>query len=211
MFLFEWFVEVLKELRRVYDDNLSFGGPAKRMGRQLRIMYGRGEIDRATFLKLRNNLEKGYYIEGDLKMYHRQAIFRLEREGKNVEHHANPQIARSLEALYHNRAVLEEIRLEMRQALKTIEITQDWFQKQASAVHESAQQALPDETAARSLLEVRHDLLERAAFLKNRSRVVQQNIRQVDILEAELGMAEAELMLLETQEHYSAVKLALRR
>jgi hypothetical protein len=211
MFLIEWLWDVLKELRRLYMDNLSSGGPSGRMEKQLRIMYGRGEIDRATFLKLRNSIEKGYYIEGELKMYHRQAIARLELEGKYLEHHFNDDISRGLDSLYLNRAVLEEVRLEMNQALKVIEQTRAWLQEQVEAAHANAQSALPDEKTARALLEIRQDLLERIQFLDSRSKIIQQNIHQIDLLEAELGVYEAELMLAESQEHYASARLALHR
>ncbi len=211
MFLFEWLLEVFQELRRIYLDNLASGGPARRMWRQLRIMYGSGEIDRPTFFRLRNNLEKGYYIEGDLQMYHRKAEARQGMEGKYLVGHTDREIARSLDDLYLNRAVLEEVRLEMKQALKVMETTQEWIQKQAGAIQENAQSALPNEADARAFLEIRQDLLERIQYLKSRSNSAKQNMRQIDMMEAELGMYEAELMLLESQEHYAAVKLALHR
>ncbi len=211
MFLFEWLAAVFQELRRIYVDNLASGGPARRMERQLRIMFGRGEIDRPTFFRLRNNLEKGYYIEGDLQMYHRKAEARQGMEGKYLVGHTDREIARSLDDLYLNRAVLEEVRLEMKQALKVMETTQEWIQKQAGAIQENAQSALPNEADARAFLEIRQDLLERIQYLKSRSNSAKQNMRQIDMMEAELGMYEAELMLLESQEHYAAVKLALHR
>jgi prefoldin subunit 5 len=211
MFLFEWLLEVFRELRRIYLDNLASGGPSRRMWRQLRIMYGRGEIDRPTFFRLRSNLEKGYYIEGDLQMYHRRAEARLVTEGKYLVGHTDPEIAHSLDNLYLNRAVLEEVRLEMKQALRVMASTQEWIQQQAGTIQENAQRALPNEADARAFLEIRQDLLERIQYLKSRSNAVQQNMRQIDMLEAELGMYEAELMLLESQEHYAAVKLALHR
>lgn len=211
MFLFEWLRDVLQELRTLYEDNLSSGGPARRMERQLRIMYGRGEINKKIFFELLNSLEKGYFIEGELKMYHRQAVVRLQMEGKFVDHHFNAEIGRGLENIYMNRARLEEVRLEMSQALKTIEVNRVWIQQQAAAIRENALTALPDESSARALLEVRQDLLERAKMMERRGQAVQQNLRQLDTLEAELGMAEAELMLVESQEHYAKVKLALYR
>ncbi len=211
MFLFDWVFEVFNQLGRFFNENLGSGGPAGHMGRQLRIMYGRGEIDRPTFFRLRNNLEKGYFIEGDLQMYHRKAEARLVTEGKYLAGHTDPEIARSLDNLYLNRAVIEEVRLEMKQALRVMESTQEWIQKQAGAVQENAQNALPDEAGARAFLEIRQDLLDRIQYLKNRSTTAQQNMRQIDMLEAELGMYEAELMLLESQEHYTAVKMALHR
>jgi hypothetical protein len=211
MYLFEWLREVFEELSRIYQDNFATGGPGRKMGKELRIMYGRGEIDRATFFKLRDSLEKGYYIEGDLKMYHRKATIRLEMEGKYLEHHFDTEIARSLDNLYLNRAVLEEVRLEMKQAMKALETTQGWIQKQAGAMQEDAQAALPNEAAARSYLEIRQDLLDRIQYLKSRTNTAQENARQIDMLEAELGMYEAELMLLESREHFAAVKLVLHR
>ena len=211
MFLFEWLMAVFQELRRIYMDNLASGGPARRMERQLRTMYGRGEIDRSTFFRLRSNLEKGYYIEGDLQMYHRKAEARQGMEGKYLVGHTDPEIARSLNNLYLSRAVLEEVRLEMGRALQMMETTQEWIQKQAGANQENAQNALPNEADARAFLEIRLDLLERIQYLKSRANAAQQNMRQIDMLEAELDMYEAELMLLESQEHYAAVKLALHR
>jgi hypothetical protein len=211
MFLFEWLLEVFQELRRIYTDNLGSGGPPGKMAKQLRIMYGRGEIDKATFLKLRNSLEKGYYIDGELRMYHRQATARMALEGKYVEHHFDTEISRGLDRLYLNRAVLEEVRLEMKQALQVIQTTRAWLQNQVAITHASAQNALPDEGTARALLEICQDLLERIRYLDNREKVIQQNMHQIDLLEAELGVYEAELILAESQEHYAATRLALHR
>jgi hypothetical protein len=132
-------------------------------------------------------------------------------EGKFIDHHFNAQIARGLDRLYLNRAVLEEVRLEMKQALKVMEQTRAWLQKQVDENHASAQNVLPDEAAARAFLEIRQDLLERIQFLEHRSTSAQQNLRQIDLLEAELGVYEAEMLLAESQEHYSSTRLALHR
>lgn len=207
MFLFEWIAEVFNELYRFMADNFSSGGPAKRMERQLRIMYGRGEIDQKTFFRLRASLEKGYFIEGELQTAHHQGIVRLQREGRYIEHHFDPEIRRGLEQIYLKRAMLDEVRYEMNQALKALGAQREWMTRQADAVRDEAQLALPDEAAARAFLEIRQDLLDRLNALDRRALQVQQDLRQIDVLAAELGMYEAELMLVDSQEHYASARL----
>ncbi len=208
MFLIEWILEVFKELHRFYVENLSSGGPVGRMQRQLRLLYGRGEIDKITFHKLRNYLSKGYSIEAEIKMSHRQSIARLEAKGMFADQHSNSEIARSLDQLYINRAILEEVRLEMRYALQVIETTSQWLQKQVEITYKNAQSALPHEEAARGFLEIRHDLMERVQYLNNRTQAIHKNLQQIDMLEAELGVYEAELILVEAQEHFVASRPA---
>src|SRR5512133_450667 len=145
MFVFEGLRGVRSELSRWYADNWGPGGPARRMGWQLRVMYGRGEIDHEVFFRLRSSLEKGYFIEGELQTYHHQGILRLQREGKYVEHHFDPVVSRSLESIYYHRARLAEVRYEMAQALESMAAQREWIHKQAEAIRESAQAALPDE------------------------------------------------------------------
>ena len=49
MFLTEFFQAIIDELRRVYEDYLTFEGPTDRLRKKLRVMYGRGEINREEF------------------------------------------------------------------------------------------------------------------------------------------------------------------
>lgn len=209
MFLFEWIAEVFRELARVYQDNWGFGGPAGRMQRQLRVMFGRGEIDQMTFLRLRDSLDKGYYIEGELHTLHRQGALRLQMEGRYIDHHFDAQVARALENLYINRAMLAEARHAMTQALATIQAQRAWMDRQAEGIRQNAQQALPDEAAARGFLEIRYDLLEQQRLLESRAALVQHNLRQMDTLEGELGVYESDLLLADSRESYASVNLAI--
>ncbi len=214
MFLIEWVSEVLKEFQRLFEENLGSGGPYARMQKQLRLLYGRGEIDQNTFLKLRRNLNMGYSIDGELRLVHRQSIIRLEAEGRLVNNgfgtgQSDSEIERSLDQLYINRAILEEVRLELKYALHVIETTGTWLQHQVETTYEKAQIALPNEEAARGFLELRHDLQERIQYLNQRSQFVHKNLLQVDALEAELGIYEAELILADTQEYYLTARMAI--
>ncbi len=211
MYLIEWFFDAIQTLYESLKDNFSSGGPNRQMARQLRLMFGRGEIDAKTFFNLRTSLEKGYYIAGELQMYHRQGMARLQAEGKYPDHFFNPEVKRSLDQLYLRRAMLAEARLEMNQALRIIDSQRKWVRQQADTIRAEAMQSLPDKSSARTFLEIREDLLDQSSILEQRASQVRQQLRKLESLAARLGVYESELLLVDSKEHYVNIDLALRQ
>lgn len=211
MFLQEFFEAAVDELRRFIEETLSVQGPTHRLRRQLRMMYGRGEVPRETFYQLLGKLEKGYYIEGELKSLHRQAVRRMEIEGRAGFHSHDRDVSRSLDRLAIHRAIIEETRMRLNLALSQVQTQRQWAGQQADDFMQRAKAAMPDETSARALLEVRLQLLDHSQLLEQRAAALQNDLLRVDALEMRLGMYEAELMIADSRERLAREELSLLR
>ena len=130
MFLSDFFRALYNEVRRFYDENLSFQSPSDRLRRKLRIMYGQREIEKDTFFKLRHKLDEGYFIEGDLTYLHRQAEQRVAMGELPARPSVSPDMEYIIDQLYLNRAVIEESREEVQSALRLLIDNRAWLVKQ---------------------------------------------------------------------------------
>lgn len=175
------------------------------------MMYGRGEVPRETFYQLLGKLEKGYYIEGELKSLHRQAVRRMEIEGRAGFHSHDRDVSRSLDRLAIHRAIIEETRMRLNLALSQVQTQRQWAGQQADDFMQRAKAAMPDETSARALLEVRLQLLDHSQLLEQRAAALQNDLLRVDALEMRLGMYEAELMIADSRERLAREELSLLR
>ncbi|NLG96255.1 MAG: hypothetical protein GX491_02735 [Chloroflexi bacterium] len=211
MFLQEFFEAAVDELRRFIEETLSVQGPTHRLRRQLRMMYGRGEVPRETFYQLLGKLEKGYYIEGELQSLHRQAVRRMEIEGRAGFHSHNREIARSLDRLAIHQAIIDETRMRLNLALSQVQTQRQWARQQADDFMQRAKAAMPDETSARALLEVRLQLLDHSHLLEQRAAALQNDLLRLEALEMRLGMYEAELMIADSRERLAREELSLLR
>lgn len=211
MFLQEFFQAIFDELRHVYEEYLSFDGPTDRLRKKLRIMYGRGEIGREKFYQLSNMLDRGYYVEGELMSLHHQAQNRMGVEGRMSDRAYNFEIARGLDTVYLNRAMLEEVRSEMQTVLKAVGAQRQWTEQQAQDFWTRAQAALPDETAARSYLEIRQQLLDHLQLLNQRLKTMQQDLDKINALDAQVRLYETELMIVDSRERLATVEVSVHR
>lgn len=211
MFLQEFFETAVDELRRFIEETISVQGPTHRLKRQLRIMYGRREISRETFFQLLGQLEKGFYIEGELQSLHRQAVRRMEIEGRAGFLPHSPEIARGLDRLAFHRGIIEETRLSLNLALRQVKVQRQWTGQQVEDFMQRAKAAMPDETAARALLEIRLQLLDHSQLLDQRAAALQNDILRIEALEMRLGMYEAELLIAESRERIAREELSLLR
>lgn len=204
MFLQEFFQTIAQEIETLYQEHFSLDGPTARLRKKLRIMYGRGEIDRETFFRLKSRLDLGYYIEGELQSLHRQAVQRRKGEGL-------VELGRSLEQVYMNLARLEEARAAIRAALGTIASEQAWADRQIEEFWEQAQAALPDEGEARAYLEVRQQLMGHREGLEQRAKAVRQDLRRIDQLEAGLRMSESRLVVAQSRGQLVQEEISIRK
>ena len=211
MFLTEFFQAVGDELRRLYADYLSFDGPTDRMRRDLRLMYGRGEITRDKFYQLKNMLDRGYYIEGELASLHHQAVNRRGLEGQTFDRPKSLDVSRSLDYVHINRAMLEEVRAEMRWAYHTVETQRQWMGQQVEDFYQRAQSAVADEDTARRYLEIRQQLIEQLQVLDQRFKMLQQELHRIDVLEAQLRLSESELMIVDSRERLAGVEVSVHK
>ena len=189
---------IFKELQDFYQDNLRQQDPFKQMGRQLSLLYGRGEISRDKFFLLRDKLYQGQNIQEELEVAHRIGVLRMEERGERLIRQSNSEIARSLERLYLDRALLEEVRFETQRSIDILKDEANWARQQAESTHQAAQAAITNEAEARSLLNIWQDLLELAEDLERRVQLVRNSLRRINALEARIRAYEAELKALDS-------------
>lgn len=187
-----------KELQNFYQDNLRQKDPFERMGRQLRLLYGRGEISRDKFFLLRDKLYQGQDIQEELDIAHRIGVLRLEERGERLIRQSDFEIARSLERLYLDRALLDEVRFETERSIDILQDEANWARQQAESTHQAAQAAITNEAEARSLLNIWQDLLELAEDLERRVQLVRHSLRRINALEARIRAYDAELKALDS-------------
>jgi hypothetical protein len=202
----EFFEALIREFEAFVDTVLRAEGPADRLRRELRVLFGRGDLDPAAYFRLLGRLEQGHYIEGELRVLQRQARNRRPELPAGA---SRAPLDRSLEKVYLNRARLFEARSAMQHALHVLESERAWLERQAQDFYLRAQQALPDETAARGELEIRQACLEQAAGISARLARAQQELRALAALEARLRFAETDLLLLRSREQAAAVELSI--
>jgi len=197
---------IYKELQDFYRDHLRQQDPDERMGKQLRLMYGRGEITKDKFFLLRDKLYQGQAIQQELETAHRIAVLRLEEGGERLIRPSNREIARSLERLYLDRALLEEVRFETEQSIGVLQEEANWSRQQAESTRQAAQTAISNEAEARSLLNIWQDLLELAEDLERRVQLVRHSLSHINALEARLRAYEAELKALDSSGHLEEIR-----
>ena len=197
---------IYKELQDFYRDHLRQQDPDERMGKQLRLMYGRGEITKDKFFLLRDKLYQGQAIQQELETAHRIAVLRLEEGGERLIRPANREIARSLERLYLDRALLEEVRFETEQSIGVLQDEANWSRQQAESTRQAAQTVISNEAEARSLLNIWQDHLELAEDLERRVQLVRHSLSHINALEARLRAYEAELKALDSSGHLEEIR-----
>lgn len=197
---------IYKELQDFYRDHLRQQDPDERMGKQLRLMYGRGEITKDKFFLLRDKLYQGQAIQQELETAHRIAVLRLEEGGERLIRPSNREIARSLERLYLDRALLEEVRFETEQSIGVLQDEANWSRQQAESTRQAAQTVISNEAEARSLLNIWQDHLELAEDLERRVQLVRHSLSHINALEARLRAYEAELKALDSSGHLEEIR-----
>jgi tRNA C32,U32 (ribose-2'-O)-methylase TrmJ len=201
---------ILEEFAQFYEEYLSFRDPIEAMYRSLRLLYGRGEIDTGQFIRLRNKIRRGQLIQGELQMLHCQAELCQEAKGKFLADR-HPRLARGLDRVYLDLALLKEIRIDQKEILEKLDSEGSWVASQAEAVRQEAQAALPNEIEARALLDTWQDLLQLSHVFERRKQVLQQNLRRLDALEARLRTYEAELTVLDSQEYLQGLQMRIHQ
>ena len=202
---------IFAELRRLNQSYLHIQDPILKTKNELRIMYGRGEINREQFFRFRRRLNQGQQIQGELTVIHREARYRLEAQGKPAVFQHRGEIAHSRECLYLDLGLLEEARYDTHNLLVEMEAQIKWIRQQADEAHAEAVAALPDESQARAYLNVWHNLGELSEILQDRMQKIKQNLEGIQALIAEIKACEAELMVLEMQEQQERLKVRVRQ
>ncbi len=228
------FIYVLKHEVGVFiQEHLGLESPSARFHRQLRIMFGAGEIDRETFFKLRGLLMQGYYIEGEMKTLHRQAARRMQLEGR-PQQALTGEYRRALDQVYYNRAIIVEARYQVKQALAVIEESHRWLLQRAKQQAETPEGAsipvtapalppgvLSDKDAARifGIKPVKLGKMpiqpggvnDYLSILAQRKEAGDRELKRLDLLEEQLRFYEAELMVAQSRDFLQRVEAAVRR
>jgi len=202
---------IYQKLREFFQNNLHQQDPFERMAQQLRLLYGRGEITREKFFTLRDHLYQRQTIQQDLDIAHRLGVLKLEERGDRLIRHSNPEIGHSLERLYLDCALLEEVRFEMQRSTKTLQNEAIWTRKQADTIRQAAKAAITDEIEARNLLNIWQDLLELSDTLERRTQLIRHSLSHINALEARLRGYEAELKALDSSGRLEEIRKYIDR
>ena len=193
-----------QEWRKFYDDNFMDSDPEARLEEQLRIMYGRGEINKVRFLQLRFRLHGGFLSETDLSVVHHQAIRLMEARGNYIPHY-NPEFEHSLDRLYADRVRIEETIDQLTTSIEALRKEVDWTQEQAEDARRSASAVLPDEATARSFLQVWQSLLSLSQTLDNDLQAMEHNVASLNTLESEIKAAITRIKLFRSREQMAGL------
>ena len=196
-----------QEIFQYLDEHFSFQTSADRQLKRLRVMFGRGDLDRKHFIRFLRRIQDGELVEGELSLIARQAQLQKQARGDSLPDPTNPEIDKGLERIYLGRALLAEARFSAEQTLQAMSGELTWIQGQAETAEHEAREALPDEYAARGYLELRQNLVEHATRLLARRDEIQRDLRHLDTMEVELRTYEAELRLVSTQEQLASANL----
>lgn len=176
----------------------------ERLSEELRLLYARGDLDRLTFLEMREQAERGELTWADLGEARRQA-----EDMRAMESPEAREAGVSLARLRRQEKALERARADSEATAKRLEEQVADLEAQASRDEEEARQAvLADEARARSILERRESVLEQAERLRESIRGLRQDTQRMDDLqrqlkiqgqELEAGLARARLGTLERE------------
>jgi hypothetical protein len=202
---------IFAEMRQFNQNYLHIQDPILKTKNELRIMYGRGEINREQFFRFRRRLNQGQLIQGELVAIHREARYRLEAQGKPAVFQHKGEIARSLEHLYLDLGLLEEARNDTHNLQIEMEAQIKWIHQQADEAHAEAEAALPNDTQARAYLSIWQNLGDLSEILQDRVQKIKQNLNGIQTLIAEIRACESELMVLEMQEQQEILKVRVRQ
>ncbi len=186
--------------QQFYDENFLNPDPLARLDEQLRTIYGRGEINKDRFLQLRSQLHQGRISKTDLYVIHQAAIRRMEAQGNYIPHKSNPELERSLDRLYADRVWVEETRDQMKEYIQALYNDTNWIKEQAESARQDAGKAMPDETTARSYLQVWQKLLSLSQSIENELQAMERDLMNLDLLEKEINAAITRIKLLRSRE-----------
>jgi ABC-type nitrate/sulfonate/bicarbonate transport system substrate-binding protein len=142
--------------------------------------------------------------ETDLSEIHQQAIRLMEARG-NYLPRGDPELEHSLDCLYADRVWVEETTDQFKASIHALRGEVDWIKQQAEDAHQQASAALPDETTARTFLEVWLILLSLSEALVNDLQAMERNLASLIALESEFNAAITRIKLSRSREQLAGV------
>ena len=197
---------IFEEFRPYYEDIVHYQDPKTKLKNQLRVLYGRGVISRERFLDLLNRLQWDQIGQGDVQLLYQEA--RLSRRSTAVRP-ASRELARGMEQLYLDRGIAEELREEIEECRSVLVQEAAWIEEQVKAAQQGANAALPEEAEARAYLEVWQELLSLSHTFEAQLHAQAEDLRRLDLLEAELRVHISEMKILEARERFAGLKLRI--
>lgn len=202
--------DLLAEINRQYHDNISLRDPFHRLDDELKMMFGRGEISQEKYAQIKSKLYQGQIGRGDLQLLHRDALQKPSGASYSAQFPLDPEIQKSLNRLYLDRARLEDGRMEAEKLLDSLDAGLKQVRDRAEHAREKARSTLPDEHAARVYLEAHQIYLERAHILEERLYSLRDSLRRIEVLRNQLEAYEAELMILGSEQQLVGLETSIR-
>ena len=161
----------------------------ERLREELRMLYARGDLDRQTFLEMRELAERGELTWTDLGEARRQA-----EEVRVMESPEAREAGVALAGLRRQEKALDRARVDSEATARRLEEQLADLEAQAGRDEEEARRVvLADEARARSVLEHRVSVLGQAERLRESVRGLHQDTQRMDDLQRQLKIQEQEL------------------
>jgi DNA repair exonuclease SbcCD ATPase subunit len=177
---------------------------------EVKLMYARGGIDRDTYHRLMETAQTGDLTWDDLRQMSNGSEPQAVKPDVRVTSQRDKSVVSSLNRLYRHRTRLEAARAQSAKVLDRLENDLQRLHEQADKAQKQAQEALPDEEAARAYLEIRQRALDYADKLQQRVATLRADLHRIDTLLDELTTHEAELKAVESGEQLAEIEASIR-
>ncbi|MHB1415111.1 MAG: hypothetical protein ACYC1C_07640 [Chloroflexota bacterium] len=189
------------ERRRGTAGTATRSGPG-RLRAEVRLMYARGDLDRDTYLELRQLAERGALTETDLAEARREAA-----EMKTLESPEAKELGRAIAGLHRRQQSLERARTDSESMDAGLANQLADLERQASSLEDEAREVvLDDEDRARSLLERREIVLEQTERLRRSADGLRRDIERMEDLGRQLRLQEQELQAAQVRARLGALE-----
>ncbi len=198
------------EWRQFYRENFLMVDPQERLEDQLRVLYGKGEINADDYQNLRFRLHRGRVGETELYVTHMQAIQLKEAQGRYAPRHLDPALERWMDRLYADRVLLADMHREFEEEIHELHSEINWIKEQAESCRQDAARVLPDEGAARAFLEVWQKLLTLSQTLETQIQAMEQDLLDLNTHEVEIRATITKVKLLQSRQQLDELSQRIR-
>jgi hypothetical protein len=184
--------------------------PQERLEDQLRVLFGRDDISPDDYQQLRFRLHRGLIGQTELYVAHMQAIQLKEAQGRYAPRHLDPALARWLDRLYTNRVLLEDMYREFEEEIQEQHSEIGGIREQAESCRQDDARVLPDESAARTFLEVWQKLFTLSRTPETQIQAMEQDLLGLNTLEVEIKATITKAKLLQSRQQMDDLSQRVR-
>lgn len=202
--------DIFEEIENNYRETTFFRDPQVKIAEEIEVLYGRGDISRDQYEKLKLRLAKSQLGMGNLMILKRESSRKHELEKGGIPVEGDPHLEKLYKRHYRDKARLEDRQIEAESTLRGLAENLERVNESIKHAEEMARSALPDEEEARFYLEIKQNMQERSERLEERIRALAHSIRRIKALRNEMDSFEAELRILASDVQLSDIEASIR-